>query len=197
MVASLDDVRLLKEEDTGNCYCQSDDEIRIPDSRVITTKGESWLIETKNYFSKNPTRRYRIRNEDVQKLKQIHSARKPPSLFVPIAENCKTLGSHEWEADHDTYGPHRCCDRSCDHARWQGSFHSLTGWHDQGLESHRRTTDAHTTDSEIITAATSSVLVLTFDLIPIFGSNFDTFDNVIESFKPLEWLVEKVPNQGS
>jgi hypothetical protein len=69
MVASLDHVRLLKEEDAGNCYCQGDDEIRIPDFRVITTKGESWLIETKNYFSRNPMRCYRIRNEDVQRLK--------------------------------------------------------------------------------------------------------------------------------
>jgi hypothetical protein len=70
VVASLDYVRLLKEEDAGNCYCQIDDEIRIPDFRVITTKGESWLIETKNYFSKDPMRRYRIRNEDVQRLKR-------------------------------------------------------------------------------------------------------------------------------
>src|ERR1700738_4613951 len=36
MVANLDHVRLLKEEDAGNCYYQSDDEIRVPDFRVIT-----------------------------------------------------------------------------------------------------------------------------------------------------------------
>lgn len=54
MVASLDYVQLLKEEDTGNCYYRVDDEILIPDFRVITMKGESWLIETKNHFSKDP-----------------------------------------------------------------------------------------------------------------------------------------------
>jgi len=70
MVASLDYVRLLKEEDSGNCYHHSDDEIRIPDFRVITAKGDSYLIETKNHFSKNPMRRYRIRNEDLQALKR-------------------------------------------------------------------------------------------------------------------------------
>lgn len=70
MVASLDYVRLLKEEDTGNCYYQVDDEILIPDFRVVTMKGESWLIETKNHFSKDPMRRYRIRTEDVQALKR-------------------------------------------------------------------------------------------------------------------------------
>jgi len=70
MVSSFDYVRLLKEEDAGNCYYQMDDEIRIPDFRVVTTKGESLLIETKNYFSKAPMRRYRIRNEDVQALER-------------------------------------------------------------------------------------------------------------------------------
>lgn len=70
MVANLDFVRLLKEEDAGNCYYQSNDEIRIPDFRVITTKGESYLIETKNHFSKNPMRRFRTRSEDLQALKR-------------------------------------------------------------------------------------------------------------------------------
>src|ERR1700735_1369796 len=68
MVASLDFVRLLKDEDAGDCYYKADDSILIPDFRVITTTGESWLIETKNHFSKNPMRRYRIRNDDVQAL---------------------------------------------------------------------------------------------------------------------------------
>lgn len=82
MVASLDYVRLLKEEDAGNCYYQIDDEIRIPDFRVVTTKGESWLIETKNHFSKDPMRRYRIRNEDVLALKRYAEIVKTPLRFA-------------------------------------------------------------------------------------------------------------------
>lgn len=82
MVASLDHVRLLKEEDTGNCYCHIDDEIRIPDFRVVTIKGESWLIETKNHFSKDPMRRYRIRNEDAQALKRYAEIVGTPLRFA-------------------------------------------------------------------------------------------------------------------
>ena len=54
MVANLESVRLLKEEDVGECYYQSDDEILVPDFRVVTDKGEALLIETKNHFSKDP-----------------------------------------------------------------------------------------------------------------------------------------------
>src|ERR1700733_11793507 len=54
MVANLDFGRLLKEEDPGDCYSQNDDEILVPDFRVVTNKGESLLIETKNHFSKDP-----------------------------------------------------------------------------------------------------------------------------------------------
>ena len=82
MVASLDYVRLLKEEDAGNCYYQIESEVRIPDFRVVTTKGESWLIETKNHFSKDPMRRYRIRNEDVQALKRYANIVGTPLRFA-------------------------------------------------------------------------------------------------------------------
>lgn len=70
MVASFDYVKLLKEEDAGNCYSQTDDEIRVPDFRVVTATDESFLIETKNHFSKNPMRRYRIRSDDLRALKR-------------------------------------------------------------------------------------------------------------------------------
>lgn len=68
MIANLDWVRLLKEEDSGDCYYRSDSELLIPDFRVVTDKGESFLIETKNHFSKDPMRRYRIRTTDVEAL---------------------------------------------------------------------------------------------------------------------------------
>jgi hypothetical protein len=68
MIANLDSVRLLKEEDAGDCYYRSDDGILVPDFRVVTNESTSLLIETKNHFSKDPLRRYRIRNTDVESL---------------------------------------------------------------------------------------------------------------------------------
>lgn len=68
MVANLDFVRLLKEEDSGDCYFQSHEEILVPDFRIVTNKGDSLLIETKNHFSKDPMRRYRIRTTDLRAL---------------------------------------------------------------------------------------------------------------------------------
>ncbi len=70
MAASLDFVKLLKEEDSGDCYFQSDAEILVPDFRVVTDKGDSLLIETKNHFSKDPMRRYRIRTADLEALRR-------------------------------------------------------------------------------------------------------------------------------
>ena len=68
MIANLDSVRMLKEEDAGDCYYRSEEELLIPDFRIVTEKGESFLIETKNHFSKDPMRRYRIRVTDVDAL---------------------------------------------------------------------------------------------------------------------------------
>jgi Holliday junction resolvase len=82
MVASFDYVRLVKEEDAGNCYYQIDEEIRVPDFRVVTTKGESWLIETKNHFSKDPMKRYRIRKDDVQALRRYAEIVGAPLRFA-------------------------------------------------------------------------------------------------------------------
>lgn len=68
MVANLDSVRLLKEEDNGDCYYTSDDDLLVPDFRVVMEKGQALLIETKNHFSKDPLRRYKIRTSDVDAL---------------------------------------------------------------------------------------------------------------------------------
>ena len=67
MAASLGSVQLLKAEDVGNCYHQGED-IRIPDFRVLTTKAESMLIETKNHYSNDPMRPFRIRSSDLRAL---------------------------------------------------------------------------------------------------------------------------------
>jgi hypothetical protein len=68
MVANLDSVRLLKEEDNGDCYYRSDDDTLVPDFLVVTDKGKPLLIETKNHFSKDPMKCYRIRATDLDAL---------------------------------------------------------------------------------------------------------------------------------
>jgi hypothetical protein len=60
LVTNLDSVQLIKEEDAGECYYKSSDEILIPDFRIVTDKGDPLLIETKNHFTKDPLKRYRI-----------------------------------------------------------------------------------------------------------------------------------------
>lgn len=68
MVANLDTVRLLKEEDTGDCYYRSDKEMLVPDFRIVTGEGKSLFIETKNHFRKDPMKCYRIRVTDLDAL---------------------------------------------------------------------------------------------------------------------------------
>lgn len=68
MVANLDYVQMLKEEDTGDCYYRSDEDMLVPDFRVVSDKGKALLIETKNHFSKDPMKRYRIRVADLDAL---------------------------------------------------------------------------------------------------------------------------------
>jgi hypothetical protein len=68
LVANLDSVEMIKEEDAGECYYKSHDEILVPDFRVVTDEGKPLLIETKNHFAKDPLKRYRIRHADVQAL---------------------------------------------------------------------------------------------------------------------------------
>ncbi|MGA7157751.1 MAG: hypothetical protein WBY53_12930 [Acidobacteriaceae bacterium] len=68
LVTNLDSVQLIKEEDAGECYYKLPAEILIPDFRIVTDKGDPFLIETKNHFAKDPLKRYRIRHSDVLAL---------------------------------------------------------------------------------------------------------------------------------
>jgi hypothetical protein len=43
LVTNLDSVQLIKEEDAGECYYKSSDEILIPDFRIVTDKGDPFL----------------------------------------------------------------------------------------------------------------------------------------------------------
>lgn len=82
MVANLDAVRLLKEEDSGDCYYKTDHELLVPDFRVVTGEGESLLIETKNHFSREPLRRYRIRISDLDALSRYAELLSIPLRFA-------------------------------------------------------------------------------------------------------------------
>jgi hypothetical protein len=105
MVATLGYVRLLKEEDAGNCYYETNETILIPDFRIITTVGESWLIETKNHFSKDPTRRYRIRTADLRALNRYAEIVGTPLRLAIYWANLNqwTLNDPEWFRLNDNY----------------------------------------------------------------------------------------------
>ena len=67
MIANLGSVKLIKQEDAGDCYYEGED-ISLPDFRVVTQSDEVILIETKSHFHKDPFKRYRIRQIDLTKL---------------------------------------------------------------------------------------------------------------------------------
>jgi hypothetical protein len=69
MVANLGSAKLIKQEDAGECYYDGDD-ISLPDFRVVTQSNETMLIETKSHFHRDPFKRYRIRREDLERLKR-------------------------------------------------------------------------------------------------------------------------------
>lgn len=82
LVANLESVKMIKEEDAGECYYKSPDEILVPDFRVVTDKGDTLLIETKNHFAKDPVKRYRIRQADVQALRRYADLSGVPLRFA-------------------------------------------------------------------------------------------------------------------
>jgi hypothetical protein len=50
MVASFGKVRLIKQDDAGECYYCSDELVQVPDFRVVQGDGKPLLIETKNHY---------------------------------------------------------------------------------------------------------------------------------------------------
>jgi hypothetical protein len=68
MVASFGKVRLIKQEDAGECYYCSDEPIRVPDFKVVQADGKTVLIETKNHFTTTPLNPFRIRGRDLDAL---------------------------------------------------------------------------------------------------------------------------------
>jgi len=48
LVAALDNVRLIKQEDAGEVYAQ-DETLRLPDFRLVLSDGVVVLVEVKNF----------------------------------------------------------------------------------------------------------------------------------------------------
>ncbi len=67
MVANLGAVRLIKQEDAGECFYQGDS-LQPPDFRIITFVGSQLLVEVKNYYSNDPMKAFRLRADDVRKI---------------------------------------------------------------------------------------------------------------------------------
>lgn len=79
MVANLGSAKLIKQEDAGECYYDSDD-ISLPDFRVVTSSNEAILIETKSHFHRDPFKHYRtLKNGVVERLRV-----KDPASLAPV-----------------------------------------------------------------------------------------------------------------
>src|SRR5260370_39919998 len=77
MVAHLGSAKLIKQEDAGECYYDGND-ISLPDFRVVTQSNETMLIETKSHFHRDPLKRYRIRRDDLERLKRYAASSATP-----------------------------------------------------------------------------------------------------------------------
>ena len=68
MIASFGAVRLIKQEDSGECYYTSDEPIQLPDYKVVLEDGQCILVETKNHYKTDPLAGFRMREADLNAL---------------------------------------------------------------------------------------------------------------------------------
>jgi hypothetical protein len=57
IVASLDNVKMLKSEDSGSIHVEKDG-IAIPDFRIVDKEGGEFLVEVKNFYQHDPVEPY-------------------------------------------------------------------------------------------------------------------------------------------
>lgn len=67
VVVSLDNVTMFKSEDSGSVYAREED-IVIPDFRIIDENGNEFLVEVKNFYQTDPMLPYTLNKEYVNKL---------------------------------------------------------------------------------------------------------------------------------
>ena len=68
VVASLGDVIVLKHEDGGEFYSSGDEELRVPDFRVVLADKTQRLIEVKNFYQESASDAHRHRHEYLASL---------------------------------------------------------------------------------------------------------------------------------
>ncbi|MBO1915693.1 hypothetical protein J4727_00480 [Providencia rettgeri] len=82
VVAGLHGCRLIKTEDTGDVI-YDDDEIELPDYRLILKDGRQIFVEVKNCNQPNPKASYFLTNNYVEKLQRYSEINQIP-LFCNI-----------------------------------------------------------------------------------------------------------------
>jgi hypothetical protein len=81
LVAALGKSQIITEEDSG-AFFSSDENIRRPDFRIITTGGEQLLIEVKNFHPKDPMKPFIVKSEYLRTLKKYAGAFNIPLKFA-------------------------------------------------------------------------------------------------------------------
>jgi len=90
MVANFDKVRLIKQEDAGECYYGSDERLQVPDFKVVTAHGQLLLIETKNHYRTDPLTPFSMREADLHALSGYSSLLHIPLKFAVYWANWNT-----------------------------------------------------------------------------------------------------------
>lgn len=91
VIANLGAVQLVKSEDSGDIY-NADENLEIPDTRVVLTDGSNLLVETKNHHASWNTRMLELTEET--------------SKFFPVAT---VVSRDEYEA---AYAPEEAIART-------------------------------------------------------------------------------------
>lgn len=68
VVASLGRSAVVKKEDSGEVFLEST-EVKVPDYRIVTQKGEQFLVEVKNCHKTDPSSKYSIKSTYLEGLK--------------------------------------------------------------------------------------------------------------------------------
>jgi hypothetical protein len=83
MVAALGNVKLLKAEDTGDCYLAGED-LKLPDFRIVTAAGEQILVEVKNHHRKGILKPFTVPATQVDQLVRYANLVQLPSVKFAI-----------------------------------------------------------------------------------------------------------------
>lgn len=80
IVSSLGQCKMIKQEDAGLVFINED--ILIPDYRILLNDGMQFLVEVKNYNQKNPNKDYVMKNENYSKYLNYSKLMNLPLYFA-------------------------------------------------------------------------------------------------------------------